>query len=84
MSASQCRETLRKCVVAVTGIEPDDVQKLFGTQSLRSGGATQIIRKNVDFRLFMQHGAWHTAAAAHRYIEDSLDTRLSVTRAMQY
>ncbi|KAK3284991.1 hypothetical protein CYMTET_7380 [Cymbomonas tetramitiformis] len=53
-----------------------EVQKKWGTQSLRSGGATVAARK-VSFRLFQQHGAWHTASSAHRYILDPTETRLS-------
>ena len=60
-----------------------ELRAQFGTQSCRSGGATVAARK-VDFRLFMQHGAWHAASSAHRYILDSAADRLTVTSALGY
>ncbi len=79
----QCRREVHKFIQKTTGMSEAEVQKRWGTQSLRSGGATVAAQK-VDFRLFQQHGAWHTASSAHRYILDSTETRLSVTRAMGY
>ncbi|KAK3275508.1 hypothetical protein CYMTET_16371 [Cymbomonas tetramitiformis] len=83
MEYPQCRREVHKFLQRTTGMSEADVQKKWGTQSLRSGGATVAAQK-VDFRLFQQHGAWHTATSAHRYILDSTETRLSVTRTLGY
>ncbi|KAK3233117.1 hypothetical protein CYMTET_56568 [Cymbomonas tetramitiformis] len=79
----QCRREVHKFLQRTTGMSEAEVQKKWCTQSLRSSGATVAAQK-VDFRLFQKHGAWHTASSAHRYILDSTETRLSVTRAMGY
>jgi len=48
---------------------------LFGTHSLRSGGATAAVNASVPDRLFKQHGRWHSEGAKDGYVEDSLDNR---------
>ncbi|KAK3282126.1 hypothetical protein CYMTET_10121 [Cymbomonas tetramitiformis] len=83
MEYPQCRREVHKFLQRTTGMSEAEVPKKWGTQSLRSGGATVAARK-VSFRLFQQHGAWHTASSAHRYILDPTETRLSVTRALGY
>ncbi|KAK3284774.1 hypothetical protein CYMTET_7592 [Cymbomonas tetramitiformis] len=81
MEYPQCRAVVHKFLQRTTGLSAAEVQTRWGTQSLRSGGATTAA-KQVDFRLFQQHGAWHTATSAHRYILDDTETRLSVTRCL--
>ena len=61
----------------------DELRGQFGTQSCRSGGATVAAHK-VDFRMFMQHGAWQSATSAHRYILDSTEDRVAVTQSLGY
>ena len=83
ISYPQCRTHFLRMISRGTGWSESEVATVVGTQSCRSGGATRVAT-DIDFRLFMQHGAWRTASSAHRYILDSDDTRLSVTRAMRY
>ena len=83
VSYGQCQASLFRLVSKITGQDVADLKKVFGTQSCRSGGAT-VAATEVPFRQFQQHGAWHTAASAHRYIRDSTETRLGVTRALGY
>ena len=78
-----CLRLVHRMLSESLGVSEEQVAGLYGTQSLRSGGATRAASK-VDFRLFQQHGCWHTASSAHRYILDTTDTRLTVTRALGY
>ena len=56
----------------------------FGTHSLRAGGASASAAANagVQDRLFQRHGRWKTVSAKNGYVEDSLDSRLSVSRML--
>ena len=83
VSYDQCRQAFFRLVAKATARPEAELRSQFGTQSCRSGGAT-VAARVVDFRLFMQHGAWHSAASAHRYIEDSTEDRVEVTRALGY
>mmetsp|Transcript_27203 Transcript_27203/g.33011 ORF Transcript_27203/g.33011 Transcript_27203/m.33011 type:complete len:261 (+) Transcript_27203:3453-4235(+) len=83
MSYAQCRTHFVRMMSKVMGVSEREAASVIGTQSCRSGGATRVATQ-IDFRLFQQHGSWRTATSAHRYILDSTDTRLSVTRAMRY
>ena len=51
----------------------------FGLHSLRLGGASAA-NAGVPDRLFKKHGWWKSENAKDGYIEDSLDSRLSVSR----
>lgn len=52
----------------------------FGLHSLHSGGATAVANAGVPDRLFKKHGRWKSENAKDGYVEDSLDSRLSVSR----
>ncbi|XP_068726335.1 integrase/recombinase xerD homolog [Montipora capricornis] len=54
----------------------------FGTDSLRAGGASAAANAGVKDRLFQRHGRWKTVSAKNGYVEDSLDSRLSVSRRL--
>ena len=54
----------------------------FGLHSLRAGGASTAANAGVPDRLFKKHGRWKSENAKDGYIEDSLDSRLSVSRQM--
>ena len=54
----------------------------FGLHSLRAGGASAAANAGVPDRLFKKHGRWKSENAKDGYIEDSLDSRLSVSRQM--
>ena len=54
-----------------------------GTHSLRAGGITTAANKgNVSERCLMRHGRWKTEACKNMYVEDSVDKRLNVTKAL--
>ena len=48
--------------------------------SLRSGGASLAAYNGVSDRLFKRHGRWKSDRAKDGYIEDSLESLLSVTK----
>ena len=81
MKYSQCRLLVLKALEKVLGLDRAAVTKLFGTQSLRSGGAT-CVAQGVPDRVFQRHGAWASADIKNEYVKDSLDVRLAVTKAM--
>ena len=83
VSYAQCRTAFFAMVAKATGQKAAQVTSQFGTQSCRSGGAT-VLAPQIDFRRFQQHGAWHTAEAAHRYIRDSTEDRVQVTALLGY
>ena len=58
---------------------PADV---FGLHRLRARGTLAAANAGVSDRLFKRHGRWRSDNAKDRYIEDSLDNRLSVTRRL--
>ena len=53
-----------------------------GTRSLRSGGATAAANAGVPDRPFKRHGRWASESAKDGYVEDSLSSRLSVSKAL--
>ena len=54
----------------------------FGTHSLRAGGASPAANAGVEDRLFQRHGRWKSVSAKNGYIDDSLDSRLSVSQSL--
>ena len=77
LSYSRWRELLRE-KLSQLGYQPDK----FGIHSLRAGGATAAANAGVLDRLFKRHGRWKSEGAKDSYVEDSLDTRLEVTRCL--
>ena len=55
---------------------------LFSTHSLRSGGASAAANAGFAVRLFQRHGRWNTVSAKDGYVDDSLDSRLSVSKSL--
>ena len=53
-----------------------------GTHSLRSGGATAATNAGVPDRLFKRHGRWASDSAKAGYVQDSLSSRLLVSKAL--
>ena len=64
------------------GMTLDTVREQFGTQSLRSGGATLVAAEGISYRLFQRHGGWRSVINKNMYVSDSLEARLSVTKAI--
>ena len=54
----------------------------FTPHSLRSGGASQAGASGVESRLISKHGRWKSDRARNGYIEDTIENRLSVSRAL--
>ena len=53
-----------------------------GKHSLRSGGATATASAVVPDRLFKRHGRWASESAKDGYVQDSLSSCLSVSKAL--
>ena len=60
-----------------------DNQGTYGLHSLRSGAASAAAQKGVSDRLVSKQGQWLSESARNRYIKDSVEDRLSVTRALE-
>lgn len=60
----------------------DDPSSL-GTHSLRSGGASAAASANVSERCLTRQGGWKSTSSKDMYIKDSIDNKLSVSRAMK-
>ena len=56
--------------------------KVFGTHSLRAGGATQAANSGVPDRLFKKHGRWRSESAKDGYIKDNTEQLLRVSRSL--
>ncbi|MCH2390805.1 MAG: tyrosine-type recombinase/integrase, partial [Nitrospinales bacterium] len=54
----------------------------FGTHSCRIGGATAAAAGGASDRLLGKHGRWKSEKSRDRYVKDSVENRLSVTKAM--
>ena len=77
MSYRRARELVSQTLSRV-GISPEG----FGTHSLRAGGATAAARAHVPDRLIQRHGGWLCPGSKDKYINDSLNDALSVSRAV--
>ena len=54
-----------------------------GTHSLRAGGITTVANTDsVSERCLMRHGRWKTETCKNMYVEDSVDKKLKVTKAL--
>ena len=56
--------------------------KLYGTHSLRSGGATTAANAGIPDRMFKRHGRWKSDRAKDGYIKDNLESLLSVSKSL--
>ena len=53
-----------------------------GTHNHRSGGATAAANAGESDRLFKRHGRWASESVKDGYAQDSLSSRLSVSKAL--
>ena len=53
----------------------------FGLHSLRSGGASLAAAMGIPDRLIMRHGGWKSESSKNRYIQESVDSLLAISRA---
>eukprot|EP00111_Clytia_hemisphaerica_P000346 TCONS_00000922-protein len=54
-------------------------EKLFGTHSMRRGGATCAANNGVKDHLFQKHGRWKSVSAKDGYVDDNLKQLMSVS-----
>jgi len=66
-----------KKMLELIGVNPSQ----YGSHSCRKGGCTTAVESGVDLRLVARHGRWKSSAIME-YVKDSMDTKLSVTRAI--
>lgn len=77
LSYTRMREILLEELEGV-GLEKNK----FGLHSLRSGGATAAANGGVADRLFKRHGRWKSETAKDGYVEDNLESLLSVSKSL--
>ena len=56
--------------------------KQYGTHSMRAGGASSAANSDVSERILQRHGRWASSTSKDRYVKDSLDKRLEVSRGL--
>ena len=71
---------LRELVLEAFKDNVPDISAI-GTHSLRSGGASAAANAGVPDRLLKGHGRWASESAKDGYVQDSLSSRLSVSKA---
>ena len=54
----------------------------FGLHSLRAGGVTAAANAGVPDRLFKRHGRWISESAKDGYVEDSVASRMTVSKSI--
>ena len=77
MSYGNFRDVI-KSKVSQIGLDP----KIYATHSMRAGGATTAANSGLPDRLLQIHGRWASAQSKDRYIKDSLENRLSVSKVL--
>ena len=75
ISYSSARDYFKK---SFKDIVPDI--SVVSTHSLRAGGASAAANAGMADRLFQRHGRWKSVSAKNGYVEDSLESRLSVSK----
>ena len=73
---TRAREIVKEAFKGLT-----DVSKI-AVHSLRSGGATAAGNAGVKGRMFKRHGRWVSESAKDGYVEDNLDSILSVSKSL--
>ena len=57
--------------------------KLYGVHSLRAGGASAAAALGVPGRLFQRQGKWRSERSKNNYIQESMESLLTVTNTIQ-
>lgn len=70
----------RECLLDRLRLVSGDLN--IGLHSLRSGGATSAANAGVNDRCWKRHGRWKSDNSKDGYVEDSLDSRLSVSKTL--
>ena len=55
---------------------------LFGTHSLRAGGATAAANNSIPDRLFRKHGRWRSDRSKDRYVHEDVRQKLRVSQGL--
>lgn len=71
----------RECIVS--RLKEIDSTLNIGLHSLRAGGATAAAGCGVNERCLMRHGRWKCVVSKNGYVEDSIDKRLEISRALR-
>ena len=77
ISYTRARELAKKAFDGIT-----DTSSI-SLHSLRAGGATAAANVGVPDRLFKRHGRWSSESAKDGYIEDNLNSLLSVSKSFR-
>ena len=78
MSYSRANELIKQELLK-EGLEPS----LYGIHSLRAGGASAAAALGIPDRLFQRQGGWRSEKSRNNYIQESLESLLTVTRTIQ-
>ena len=76
--ALSCMRELFLSKLSELGYDP----KRFGLHSLREGGVTAATNAGVPDRMFKRHGRWRSESVKNGYIEDSVDSRMAVSKSL--
>mgnify|MGYP002259944827 FL=1 len=55
----------------------------YGIHSLRAGGASAAAALGIPDRLFQRQGGWRSEKSKNNYIQETLESLLKVTKAIQ-
>lgn len=75
VSYTRCREILKEAIQKI-GLDSSH----FGLHSLRAGGASAAAGIGVPDRLFRRHGRWKSDSSKDRYVKESLEHKMLVSR----
>ena len=78
LSYTRIRENFLELISPLCGGEPTT----YGLHSFRSGGASTASNNGISARLLGKHGRWKSEGARDRYIKDSEQKRLSVSKSL--
>lgn len=78
MSYSRAHELIKQ-ELQKEGLDPS----LYGIHSLRAGGASAAAALGIPDRLFQRQGGWRSEKSKNNYIQESLESLLTVTKTIQ-
>ena len=78
MSYSRANELIKR-ELQKEGLEPG----LYGIHSLRAGGASAAAARGVPDRLFQRQGGWRSEKSRNNYVQESLESLLTVSKTIQ-
>ena len=78
MSYSRANELI-KCELQKEGLD----RKLYEVHSLRAGGTSASAALGAPARLFQRQGGWRSERSKTNYIQESVESLLTVTKTIQ-